>query len=244
MAELQLRLNPKLDAQALRTAYHKNNYVRIDNIFPDDIAESIYHVLAKQTPWRIVHSDENGKHKYYQQNEWKALGQAAQQQIYKDVHRRATNGFAYLYYVYPMIDALIDGLDPDWPLHAMTEYLNTDEFRDFVKTVTDEPSVIKLDAQATFYGRGHFLNTHDDTGDDKERRAAYVLGFCKDWRPDWGGQLLFLDDAGNVSEGFTPSFNSLTMFKVPTTHIVTQVSSFAGGPRFSIVGWLRDDPKK
>lgn len=243
MTDFNLRLNPDLDAQALRAQYAQNDYVRIHNIFPDDIAEAIYQVLARQTPWHLVHADEAGKHKYYRQEEWKALGGETQQRIFQNVYKKARSGFSYLYYVYPMINALLDGQDPDWRLHAMTEYLNTDEYRDFVKTITNEPSVIKLDAQATYYAPGHFLNTHNDAGEDAERRVAYVLGFSKHWRTDWGGQLLFLDSDNNISEGFTPCFNSLTMFKVPRTHVVSQIASFAGAPRFSITGWLRDDPK-
>ncbi len=243
MSEFDFRINPDLDAERLALYYQKDGMIRINNIFPDDVAEAIYTVLSKQTPWYMVHANEQGAHQYYRPEQWRALDQTQQQRILNEVQQRASDGFSYLYYCYPMINAYIDGLDPQWPLHTLTEYLNGDEMRDFVKTVTGEPTVIKLDAQASLYAPGHFLNTHDDRGGHAERRAAYVLSFCKDWRADWGGQLLFLDEDGNVETGFTPNFNSLTLFKVPRTHIVTQVASFAGRPRLSVVGWLRDDPK-
>lgn len=243
MTDFDLRINPELRPDELALAYQKNDMVRIDNIFPSDVAEAIYTVLAKHTPWHMVHANAQGEHKYYRPEEWRALGAEQQRAIHQQVQQQARDGFSYLYYCYPMIDALVDGLDPEWPLHALTEYLNSDEMRDFVKAVTNEPSVLKLDAQASLYAPGHFLNTHNDRGGHAERRAAYVLSFCKDWRADWGGELLFLDDDDNVETGFTPNFNSLTMFKVPRTHIVTQVASFAGSPRLSVVGWLRDDPK-
>ncbi len=247
MSDFDLRINSDLRADEYAEQYQKDGpkggMVRINNIFPDDVAEAIYTVLAKQTPWHMVYANAEGAHKYYRPEEWRALGPEKQRAIHQQVQQQARDGFSYLYYCYPMIDALVDGLDPEWPLHALTEYLNSDEMRDFVKTVSGEPSVVKLDAQASLYTPGHFLNTHTDHGDNSERRAAYVLSFCKDWRADWGGELLFLDEKDNVEVGFTPNFNSLTMFRVPRTHIVTQVASFAGGPRLSIVGWLRDDPK-
>ena len=243
MADFQLGLNPALNAAELAKRYADDNFVCIENLFPDEIAEAIYKVLSRGTPWYNVHSDAAGKHKYYSQQEWQALAPELKKRTISEVYQRARGGFAYLYYVYPMVDNLSEGKDPDWPLHAMTVFLKSDDFRDFVKKVTNEPSVIKLDAQATYYAPGHFLNTHDDTGDVAERRAAYVMGFSKNWRTDWGGQLLFLDEHGNTTSGVNPKFNSLTLFKVPRTHIVTQVSSFAGGPRLSITGWLRDDPK-
>ena len=243
MADFELGLNPALDADNLAKKYAEDNFVCIESLFPPETAEAIHQVLSRSTPWHNVHSDAAGKHKYYTQAEWKALGPDQVKQTISGVYQRARDGFSYLYYVYPMVDHLVEGKDPDWPLHALTEFLNSDEFRNFVKKVTNEPSVIKLDAQATYYAPGHFLNTHDDTGDVAERRAAYVMGFSKNWRTDWGGQLLFLDDKGHTTSGVNPKFNSLTLFKVPRTHIVTQVSSFAGEPRLSITGWLRDDPK-
>ena len=243
MAEFELGLNPALDAAELAKRYAEDNFICIENLFPPQTAEAIYQILTKGTPWYNVHSDAEGKHKYYTQSEWQNLSPDQKKQTISSVYQRAREDFSYLYYVYPMVDNYVDGIDPEWPLHALTEFLNSDEFREFVKEVTNEPSVIKLDAQATYYAPGHFLNTHNDLGVDAERRAAYVMGFSKNWRTDWGGQLLFLDDQGNTTSGVNPKFNSLTIFKVPRTHIVTQVSSFAGGPRLSITGWLRDDPK-
>jgi len=63
----------------------------------------------------------------------------------------------------------------------------------------------------------------------------------KDWQPDWGGLLLFLDDKQDVVQGFLPRFNVLTVFDINYLHTVTQVSSFAGKLRTSVTGWFRDD---
>lgn len=242
MSDFVLKLRDDHDVEAYAEAYARDGIIRIENLFPDDVAESIYQVLATGTPWRLVHSDMAGKHKYYYPQDWAQMPQQERQAIFKDVLSRARDGFAYLYTCYPMIDALLAGDDPTWPLHAMTEFLNSEDMLSFTKAITNEPSVIKHDAQATLYAPGHFLNAHNDTGENAERRAAYVMGFTKDWRVNWGGQLLFLD--GQVTtQGFSPSFNSLSLFKVPRDHVVTQVSSFAGANRYSITGWLRDDPK-
>lgn len=238
-----LSLNPDHDVSAYAREFAKDGMVRVENLFPPETAEAIYQTLQRSTPWRMVHSDATGKHKYYVPEIWQNMAPAERQSIVKNVLAQARDGFAYLYTCYPMIDAYIAGEDPNWPLHAMTEFLNTPEMLDFTRTITNEPTAIKHDAQATLYGPGHFLNTHNDTGDDGERRAAYVMGFTKNWRVDWGGQLLFLDGEDTTS-GFSPSFNTLSLFKVPRQHIVTQVTNFAGAGRYSITGWLRDDPKK
>ena len=63
-----------------------------------------------------------------------------------------------------------------------------------------------------------------------------------DWRPDWGGQLMFHDANGVIERGFKPGFNVWTVFRTPRNHSVAQVASYADGKRRSITGWLRDDP--
>ncbi len=241
MTDLTLRLNPDHDVAQYARDYQRDGLIRIQNLFPDDIADGIYQVLSRATPWHLVHSDAQGAHAYYRPHEWDSKPGPEKQKLIQDTLIRARDGFAYLYFCYPMIDALLEKRDPDWQLHALTEFMNSDEMLDFTRTVTGEPSVIKHDAQATQYSRGHFLNIHDDTGTKAERRAAYVMGFSKNWRSDWGGHLLFLD-GDDVEQGFAPSFNTLTLFKVPRRHVVTQVTNFAGAGRFSVTGWLRDDP--
>lgn len=242
MTDFTLKLSDDHDVASLAASYARDGFVRVENLFPIEVANAVYDVLSKGTPWRLVHSDADGKHKYYPPQAWQAKPPAEKQATIQDVLKRARDGFAYLYSCYPMIDAYVAGEDPGWPLHAMTEFLNSPEMLEFTKTITNEPSVLKHDAQATLYAPGHFLNAHNDTGDHAERRAAYVMGFTRDWRVDWGGQLLFLD-GDNTEFGCSPSFNTLTLFKVPRDHIVTQVTNFAGAGRYSITGWLRDDPR-
>lgn len=241
MSDITLKLNSH-DIEALRDEYAREGVVRVENLFPSDVAEAIYQVLLRGTPWRVVHSDAQGSHKYYRGEEWHGLAPEQRQKTLQGVLQKARDGFAYLYSCYPMVDALLAGDDPNWPLHELTEFLNSPEFMDFTKTITNEADVIKIDGQATLYAPGHFLNTHDDAGEIKERRVAYVMGFSKNWSRDWGGQLLFLD-GDDVTCGFSPSFNTLSLFKVPREHIVTQVTNFAGAGRYSVTGWLRTDPK-
>jgi Rps23 Pro-64 3,4-dihydroxylase Tpa1-like proline 4-hydroxylase len=161
-----------------------------------------------------------------------------------DVAARARQNRGYLYKTYPMIEAYMRGWDPGHPIHLATEFINSPEFLELGRRVTGVSAVNKADAHATFYGPGDFLTRHLDEGEDKERRAAYVLGLTEGWQPDWGGLLLFLKDNQDVREGYLPRFNVLTIFDIKYLHTVTQVSSFAGGGRYSITGWFRDDPTR
>ena len=233
-------LRAGLRSDAYAEAYARDGVVQIEGLFPPAVADELSAVLERATPWSLVHSGAAGEHKILTPADLARLPQADVAARLRAVVQRAGHGFAYLYLVYPMIDAYLDGRHPGHPLHGLTEFLNSPEFMDFVRAVTGE-TVTKVDAQATCYRPGHFLTQHDDRGVG-ERRAAYTIGLTRAWRPDWGGQLLFHGDDGDVWRGHAPRHNVLTLFKVPMQHSVAPVAPYAAGPRLTIAGWLRDDP--
>ena len=75
--------------------------------------------------------------------------------------------------------------------------------------------------------------------DGKGRIAAYVLNLTPQWRPEWGGLLLFPGSDGAQAEAFVPGFNRLSLLRVPQQHCVTEVSRAAAFRRYAITGWLR-----
>ena len=233
-------LNPALKPEDYAESYAREGVVQIEDILAPDVAAMLADAMERAVDWRLAYSNPDGSSAMLTRAEMAAVGQAGLAQRVQAVTRQAGRGFGYLYFVYPMIEAYVRGDDPGHPLHALTEFLNSPEFMAFARAVTGE-TVIKVDAQASCYRPGHFLNLHDDLGDG-HRRAAYTLGLTRDWRMDWGGQLLFHDARGDVTRGFGPRFNVLTLFKVPMLHSVAPVAPYAAGPRFMITGWLRDDP--
>jgi SM-20-related protein len=214
--------------------------VQVPDLFEPTVADTIATVLETAMAWELIYSDSSGKGEALARAQIDALGPAELAKRLQAVMGRAREGFAYCYFRYPMIGAYLAGRDPGHPIHGVAEFINSDEFLAFGRAVTGEHGVTKADAQATLYRPSHFLNLHDDTGEG-ERRAAYTLGFTRRWRADWGGQLLFHDDAGDIVRGFRPRFNVLTLFKAPQWHSVAPVAAFAGAPRLSVSGWLRDD---
>ena len=236
-----LRLMPGLEPAAYTQAYARDGVVQISPLFEPETAEQVALILEKTVPWDLFYFGADGQDHVLEQAQVAALGREAVAGRMREAQACAREGFAYLYLGYQMITAYVKGRDPGHPLHQLTEFLNSPEFLDFVRAVTGEQTVLKVDAQATFYRPGDFLNLHDDSGVG-ERRAAYTLGVTRRWRPDWGGQLLFHAEDGEITRGLPPGFNVLTLFKVPQAHSVPPVANYAGGPRFSITGWLRDDP--
>ena len=163
--------------------------------------------------------------------------------LWAGVNAAAREGFGYIYENHPVYDAWRTGdANAHRPLDALVQFLNSETFLALARDLVGAPDINFADAQVTRYGQGHFLTQHDDEVAGRNRRAAYVLMLTRRWRPDWGGHLLFYDEQGNSSGGYTPTFNTLNIFKVPVPHSVTQVTAFAGASRLAITGWLRAGP--
>lgn len=240
MLQRHIRLNPALDPQAYAADYARDGVVQVRDLLDLDSIAWLIEDLNTRTPWSLsLLTPEGGRFlspEIIAQEGREAVGKRV-----RDVIDKARDGFGFIYLAYGIIPALLGGRDAGHATHALVEFFNSPEFLDFGRAVTHEPGVTKIDAQATWFRPGDFLNVHDDKGEG-ERRAAYTLGLSMDWRADWGGQLLFHDDAGDIIRGFRPGFNVWTVFRTPQVHSVAQVASYAGQKRLSITGWLRDDP--
>lgn len=236
-----LRLNPSLDLGRYVDMYRRNGIVQIPDVFEADTAKAIEEMLRNTMPWRLLFTDENDQPVHFSRDEQQQIGREKLNAMLQQAHRRARENRGYFYFTYPMIEAYLRGWDSGHPVHAVTELINSESVLGLARIVLGTEGITKADAHATCYGPGHFLTRHLDLGSDLERRAAYVLGFTKNWQPDWGGLLLFLSDQQDITRGYLPRFNNLTIFDTKYLHTVTQVSNFAGGLRLSITGWFRDD---
>jgi SM-20-related protein len=116
--------------------------------------------------------------------------------------------------------------------------LNSDRGLRALRQLVGDDRISYADAVAARYRPGHYLAPHTDLAAGEERLFAYVLNFAPQWRAYWGGQLLFLDEQGNVSAGYTPKFGALVIFKVPQPHTVSVVAPFAPPTRLAISGWF------
>lgn len=233
-----IRINPAVDAKAARDAYKREGFVQIADIFEPHVAEHMARMIETLT-YDLAFQGEEDKPVLLTQEEIRQQGQQMGQRI-RNLMDRTGDNYGFLYQSYPLITAYLTGRDAGHPIHRLTEWLNA-EFTAFGAFITDDPRVAKADGQLTRYRPGDFIGLHDDVGsEDSHRLTAYTLGFTRRWRSDWGGQLLFHDNKGDVSRGFVPRFNTLTLFKVPQLHSVAVVAPYAKVHRHSVVGWLRD----
>ena len=98
---------------------------------------------------------------------------------------------------------------------------------------------------ASKYETGDFLDPHTDAADES-RQIAFVLNLTKDWKEEYGGNLVV--DSNKRPDGsrppatiVTPAFNSLAIFDVTNggrLHYVSQVTPATDDTRVAITGWL------
>jgi len=86
---------------------------------------------------------------------------------------------------------------------------------------------------------GHFRVHKDAYISD----TGFIWYLTKNWKWDWGGILMSIDNQG-VAEATIPQFNQLVIMdhkngQVP--HFVTPVTAFAQEPRYMLVGFLRSE---
>lgn len=239
-------ISPDIDRHACAGRFAERSRVQIRNVLTRETAEEIRMILSRGTSWGMAVCAGDGAATPPRSispreiaspsgaEEARRAAAAAQK-----ASARGEYGFRFAHY--PMVDALHQGWDPDGPHELLLEYLNAPEFLELARDVTGFADLRKADAQATLYAPNHYLGRHSDSHVAEGWRVAYVMNFAPDdWHPDWGGYLMFLDDEGDVVEGFRPRFNALNLFAVPQSHLVSYVPPFAPMGRLAITGWLRD----
>jgi SM-20-related protein len=228
------KLSPALDWDEIAADFSRHDRVHIPGILTPDSAVRLHRCLEQETDFSLLTVAGTD-----QAQAWRVATLAPQKQaeLMTGAYRNAGEQFQYLYDGHLLSKAGEPYPHPSHCLAAATRFLNSGSFLEFARRVTGNNSIVFADGQATRYRPGHFLNHHDDAN-EPGRVAAYVLNLTPQWRPDWGGALLFLN-GGHVSGGYFPAFNALNILAVPQDHMVGFVSPFAGAARYSITGWFR-----
>lgn len=233
-----MKLNNHAIATDWADCYRSKGRVHIPGILANESAEKIFQSLSEQEKWNLVFQ-RNNVHTDIDADSTLLWNDAQTADFNKIVHSQAEGDFQYLNKAIPIYDVYHKNLLPGHFFNSLFEFLNSEPFLNFCRTVTDSPDIGFADAQATCYSAGHFLNAHDDNVYGKDRVAAYVLNMTPHWNTNWGGALQFIGDDGHIEEAFSPKFNALNIFRVPKPHSVSYIAPFATLSRYSITGWLR-----
>jgi hypothetical protein len=229
-----LQLNPELDRKALAKAYRQTGRIRIQRLLSAGAPE-LYHYLEGAEHWIQVLNKQRGAHEIPLGN-WQAPRSRKRPVIEREIYERAIDGFQYSYAALRVPQKGESTSDP--VLAAIAEMMKSPEVVGFLEEVTGVSQPHFVDGQVTAYGQGDFLTGHDDDVKNSRRKAAFVYGLTPQWRPEWGGLLLFHEPGEIEISGMVPQFNTLDLFSVPRFHSVSQVTRAAPRRRYCVTGWL------
>ncbi|CAN5420574.1 2OG-Fe(II) oxygenase family protein [soil metagenome] len=238
MNEPPFEIDPLYANRRLQPFFETAGRLHLPGILTDAGAERLHGALSRTTVWTRSTLGRGTPIDVPTE----ALEQAtdAEQAAFAQAgHVEARDGFHYMFDSYRISELIESGVVVDPDLSAFYDWLNSEPFLAFARRLSGLDDLAYVDAQATRYLPGHYLNVHDDEKAGAGRKLAYVLNLTARWRPDWGGLLAFTDAEGHVSEAYAPVFNGLNIFRVPQSHMVTHIAPFAGQPRLSITGWIR-----
>ena len=234
----RIAINPALDPATLAPMFAQHRRMQIADFLTVDAATFLYRQLAESMEWKLA-ANRGEQIIDFSQATLDAFTDDQWAKLRKAVTSGGRYGFQFCYETIRLPKAGPGPAAPPSALASFADYFSSADIVAFFRTLTGAADIVFADAHASRYREGHFLTTHDDAQEEMGRRAAYVLNLSPEWRPDWGGLLLFYDHLGNVVRGFTPSFNMLNIFAVPQAHSVSWVTPLAGAPRYAITGWLR-----
>jgi SM-20-related protein len=234
----ELRLNTGIDVAALAQRYRERRRVRIFDLLAPDSAASLHAYLEAQDEWWHLINTPDGVLEFDRRARSR-MGAKRRAALDATVFAGARTGFQYRYEGLRVPDDPDQLLVDDDPLTAFARLMSGDTMLDMLRQITGEDDISFTDGHATAYGPGDFLTGHDDNVEGKNRRAAYVFGLTRMWRPEWGGILMFHETEEALVSGHVPRFNALDLFAVPQRHSVSIVTPAAPVRRFAVTGWLR-----
>lgn len=235
---LTLKLNPSLDLEQAAESYRQDGLVQLSDAFQNSSAEFMTALLEQVMPWSWTYWD-GEKPVRVPLPTLRAMPQDAYQAQMRSLLERSGEQYGFSYMGYGMTSGFQANDPAGHPIHDVTAFIGSPAFIELGRKITGNPGINAVDAQATLYRPQDFLCRHDDQAQGGSNRvAAYTIGLTRRWRSDWGGQLMFHDDRGDVSRGLVPRWNCLTVFPVPRSHSVATVAPYATGPRMSIIGWF------
>lgn len=232
---------PNVDYAPYREQLLVRRRVQIPNILDDAYAAQFHAALAQETEWELAYQID-GEPKVIAQAEYAVMNAQQRADFAANCARAAQGKYAYAFENYSMVNRYNDESRSEHLLHKLVDVFHYEPILAFMRQLTGDDQITRVRVQATRYLPGHFLRKHDDTGyDTQKRRFAFVFNLGREWQADWGGLLHFLDENDRLVDSFVPRYNTLSLFRVPQFHCVSQVAAWAQAPRYALTGWFVGD---
>ena len=234
-------VNPNLDIESLQKTFKDKGYVVVDDFLKEDIAEELYNFFAFDMPpewWSVAtYPAENHDGVEYNRN------LLENEESILLARKHAETAFGQNLFSYAFHRTLSDHYEDCECLECqLRSTIDSKEIYDTISKITDLNIISSNELFAACYVPGDFLSPHQDSPNGI---IGFVLQLTKDWKPQYGGLLHFLNDEGTVVEDVeVPKFNTLTMFLLPEDkgklHYVSHVNPGVNEIRLSFTGWFRN----
>ena len=251
-----MRLNPNNDPTQYTKELQETGSVTIDNFLTEESANFLYRYFSQEmndTEWWSASYPtgfaKDADTRNLPENQEKIL----------DEKQRAINAYIrgdFAYHFYRTFDNHVT--ECECTECKFRAWLLSPEMIKFFHEVSGETYTSYNATFASKYSDGCFLAPHTDQwkGD-----IGFVLQLTKNWWPQWGGLLHFLDETTKmnsfndtilkvahkqpkvVAETRVPQFNSLTLFYLPEQsgrwHYVSHVNPGVKQSRIAYSGWFK-----
>ncbi len=210
--------------------YNISKKVQIKDILVQQVAELLYKQALNEKNWTLATGFDATK---FEKKITKQFEKANALQIKKVQDKFKNDHFSYIFH------RSMNNHKPSFLEYILRKHMSSPEFINYLNNITSL-NLSKLNTLfLSKYKGGNFLSPHSDRGNGK---LAFVLNLTKNWKPQYGGILHFMNnDKTEIIESFMPLFNNLMLFEVPENgipHFVSHVVPYLRYERYSITGWF------
>jgi SM-20-related protein len=211
---------------------NNNNKLKISNFLQNEFADALYRHISLEKNWNLASGIDTNKYEKQNTPQFEKINNL---QI-KNVNTAFTNNrFSYCFY-----RAMNNSKNVSFFEFNLRKILNSKNVIDMLNEITG----LNLKGITTLflskYKSGNFLSPHSDKGNG---RLAFVINLTKFWKPQYGGNLHFMnDERTEITDTFTPEFNNFVIFNVPegdgVPHYVSHVVQNLKVSRYAVTGWF------
>ena len=227
-------LNLNINNDLLQLEFMEKQKIVIENFFKPEFAEKLYKFITKIPPHKWFYSCGIRNTRY----EGRDIPSKKKKNL--DNVKEANRSFSKDEFSFNLMRTM------DYRKNEVSKYellirkvLSSKLFMSMISYLTNLNITNVNQLFLSKYKSGSFLSPHSDIGNG---RLAFVINMTKNWKPQYGGILHFLNNSRTkIIDSLVPSFNNLVIFYIPKEgipHFVSHVSPGVKANRFAITGWL------
>lgn len=216
----------------LKTEFDIKKRLKINNFLKNTFAEELYKYALLEKNWILATGIDKNKYE-----------KAATQQNDKINNLQIKNintAFGNDQFTYNFYRTMNANNKMSYLEYTFRNILSSTDFIDKLNKITNLQLTKLTTIFLSKYKSGSFLSPHSDKGNGK---LAFVINLTKNWKPQYGGVLHFMnDERTEIIDSFIPSFNTLMIFEVPIEngipHFVSHIAPNVKYNRYALTGWF------